>query len=90
MYAIRSYYDRVGIAGALNPHAKIGLNPDEETLAELVKKAGDYKCGIFGKWHLGHLKPFLPLQQGFDEYVGIPYSNDMWKWTYDMKSYNFV
>ncbi len=79
------YSNRVGIAGALNPHAKIGLNPEEETLAELVKKAGDYKCGIFGKWHLGHLKPFLPLQQGFDEYVGIPYSNDMWKWTYDMK-----
>ncbi len=79
------YPTRVGIGGALNPHAKIGLNPEEETIAELVKRAGDYKCGIFGKWHLGHLKPFLPLQQGFDEYVGIPYSNDMWKWTYDMK-----
>jgi arylsulfatase A-like enzyme len=47
--------------------------------------AGDYKCGIFGKWHLGHLKPFLPSNQGFDEYVGVPYSNDMWKWTYDMQ-----
>jgi arylsulfatase len=79
------YPNRVGIHGALNPHAKIGLNPDEETIAELVKRAGDYKCAIFGKWHLGHLKPFLPLQQGFDEYVGIPYSNDMWKWTYDMQ-----
>lgn len=79
------YPNRVGIHGALNPHAKIGLHPDEETLAELVKRAGDYKCGMFGKWHLGHLKPFLPTQQGFDAYVGIPYSNDMWKWTYDMK-----
>ncbi len=79
------YPNRIGIGGALNPHAKIGLNPDEETIAELVKRAGDYKCAIFGKWHLGHLKPFLPLNQGFDEYLGIPYSNDMWKWTYDMQ-----
>lgn len=79
------YSNRVGIGGALNPHAKIGLNPEEETIAELVKRAGDYKTAIYGKWHLGHLKPFLPLQQGFDDYVGVPYSNDMWKWTYDMQ-----
>lgn len=79
------YSNRVGISGALNPHAKIGLNPDEETIAELVKRAGNYTCAIYGKWHLGHLKEFLPLQQGFDEFVGLPYSNDMWKWTYDMK-----
>lgn len=79
------YPNRVGIGGALNPHAKIGLNPEEETIAELVKRAGKYKTAMYGKWHLGHLKPFLPLQQGFDEYLGIPYSNDMWKWTYDMQ-----
>ncbi len=79
------YANRVGIAGALNPHSKIGLNPAEETIAELVKRAGDYKTAIYGKWHLGHLKPFLPLQQGFDDYMGLPYSNDMWKWTYDMQ-----
>lgn len=79
------YPNRIGIGGALNPHSKIGLNPEEETIAELVKRAGDYKSGIFGKWHLGHLKPFLPGNQGFDEYVGIPYSNDMWKWTYAME-----
>jgi arylsulfatase A-like enzyme len=79
------YPNRVGIRGALNPHAKIGLHPAEETIAELVKRAGDYRCGMFGKWHLGHLPPFLPSQQGFDEYVGVPYSNDMWKWTYDMQ-----
>ena len=79
------YANRLGISGALNPHAKIGLNPEEETIAELVKRAGNYRCAIFGKWHLGHLKPFLPLQQGFDEYVGLSYSNDMWKWTYDMQ-----
>ncbi|MDF9796949.1 arylsulfatase A-like enzyme [Catalinimonas alkaloidigena] len=79
------YSNRVGIGGALNPHAKIGLNPEEETIAELVKRAGDYSTAMYGKWHLGHLKPFLPSQQGFDEYVGVPYSNDMWKWTYDMQ-----
>ena len=80
-----TYPNRLGLSGALNPHATIGLNPEEETLAELVKRAGNYKTAIFGKWHLGHLKPFLPLQQGFDEFVGLPYSNDMWKWTYDMQ-----
>lgn len=79
------YSNRVGISGALNPHSTIGLNPEEETIAELVKRAGNYATALYGKWHLGHLKPFLPLQQGFDEYVGVPYSNDMWKWTYDMK-----
>ncbi len=79
------YANRVGIGGALNPHADIGLNPEEETIAELVKRAGDYQCAMYGKWHLGHEKQFLPTNQGFDDYVGIPYSNDMWKWTYDME-----
>ena len=79
------YANRVGIGGALNPHATIGLNPEEETIAEVVKRAGNYRAAMYGKWHLGHLTPFLPSQQGFDEYVGIPYSNDMWKWTYDMQ-----
>ena len=79
------YPNRIGIGGALNPHAKHGLNSEEETIAELVKRAGNYQCAIYGKWHLGHLKPFLPSQHGFDEYVGVPYSNDMWKWTYDMQ-----
>jgi len=79
------YPNRIGIGGALNPHATHGLNPEEETIAELVKRAGNYNCAIYGKWHLGHLKPFLPSRHGFDEYVGIPYSNDMWKWTYDMQ-----
>lgn len=79
------YPNRIGIHGALNPHAKIGLNPEEVTIAELVKEAGDYRTAMYGKWHLGHLQPFLPSRQGFDEYVGVPYSNDMWKWTYDME-----
>ena len=79
------YPNRVSISGALNPHTTTGLNPAEETIAELVKRAGDYQTAMYGKWHLGHRAPFLPTQQGFDHYVGLPYSNDMWKWTYDMQ-----
>lgn len=71
------YAERIGIQGALMPTSSIGLNPDEETIAELLK-GKDYKTGIFGKWHLGHHKEFLPTKHGFDEYLGLPYSNDMW------------
>ncbi len=76
------YPNRIGVRGALFPHSKVGLNPDELTIAEMLKPLG-FATGIFGKWHLGHLKEFLPLQHGFDEYVGIPYSNDMWPVDYD-------
>lgn len=76
------YPNRVGISGALMPDAKIGLNPSEETIAEVLKKR-NYKTAAIGKWHLGHLRDFLPLQQGFDEYLGIPYSNDMWPVNFD-------
>jgi arylsulfatase A-like enzyme len=71
------YHERVSIIGALGPNSKTGINADELTLAELCKQAG-YATGIFGKWHLGDRRPFLPLQHGFDEYYGLPYSNDMW------------
>lgn len=71
------YPNRLGISGALGPNSPIGLNPNEETLAELLKERG-YATGIFGKWHLGDKQQFLPLQQGFDEYYGVPYSHDMW------------
>ncbi|MBA7547824.1 N-acetylgalactosamine-6-O-sulfatase [subsurface metagenome] len=71
------YPNRIGISGALFPNHEIGLNPNELTLAEMLKTKG-YATAIFGKWHLGHHKKFLPLQHGFDEYVGVPYSNDMW------------
>ncbi|WP_417740193.1 sulfatase [Rosistilla oblonga] len=71
------YNRRLGISGAFGPASKVGLNPDEMTIAELCKQK-DYATAIYGKWHLGHLKPFLPLQHGFDEYFGLPYSNDMW------------
>jgi len=76
------YANRVGISGALMPQSKIGLNPEETTIAEILKEK-DYKTIAIGKWHLGHLEPFLPTNQGFDEYLGIPYSNDMWPINYD-------
>ena len=71
------YSNRVGLLGALGPKAQIGINPSEQTLAELFKSRG-YATAIFGKWHLGHLPQFLPTRHGFDEYYGLPYSNDMW------------
>lgn len=76
------YPNRLGISGALFPGAKTGLSPDEMTIAEMLKQQ-NYATGIFGKWHLGDAAPFLPLRQGFDEYLGIPYSNDMWPVNYD-------
>lgn len=72
-----AYSNRVSINGALNHTATYGINPDETTLAEILKTRG-YATAIYGKWHLGHQKPFLPLQHGFDDYLGLPYSNDMW------------
>ncbi len=71
------YPNRIGISGALFPTDSVGINPGETTIAEMLKGKG-YATAAFGKWHLGHLKKFLPLQNGFDEYTGLPYSNDMW------------
>ena len=76
------YPNRIGIKGALFPKSKIGINPMETTLAEMLQEQG-YKTGIFGKWHLGHLPKFLPNNHGFDEFMGIPYSNDMWPVDYE-------
>jgi len=71
------YPNRIGFSGALFPRDVVGLNPEEYTIAEMLKDQG-YKTACFGKWHLGWQEEFLPLQHGFDEYLGLPYSNDMW------------
>lgn len=71
------YANRIGIHGALFPSSKNGIHEDEILLPELLKPLG-YRTGMVGKWHLGHHEKFLPLQHGFDEYLGLPYSNDMW------------
>lgn len=75
------YPERVSVMGALFPYARRGLHPDEVTIADLCKSRG-YATACFGKWHLGDLPEFLPARQGFDEYFGLPYSNDMWPYLY--------
>lgn len=70
------YPPRVGIDWVLFPGDGIGLNPSEKTIARLLKDAG-YRTKLVGKWHCGDQSAFLPTKHGFDEYFGIPYSNDM-------------
>ncbi len=72
-----NYANRIGIHGALGPASTHGIHQDEITLGELFKSRG-YTTAIYGKWHLGHHAQFLPKQHGFDDFYGIPYSNDMW------------
>lgn len=60
----------------LFPNSQIGLEPEEVTIAEVLKGRG-YATMAVGKWHLGHLPRYLPTTQGFDGYFGVPYSNDM-------------
>ena len=69
------YSNRVGMEGALNHTSPAGIHPDEYLLPEMLKSKG-YATGMFGKWHLGLSPYFSPLRNGFDEYFGIPYSND--------------
>jgi len=71
-------WPRTGGFGSGNANNKSwkGMNPNEITIAEILKEKG-YTTAMSGKWHLGDEIPFLPLQQGFDTYFGIPYSNDM-------------
>ncbi|MEO0413671.1 MAG: sulfatase [Verrucomicrobiota bacterium] len=67
---------RAGVPKVLFPRSQDGLPADEITIAELLKQK-DYATALVGKWHLGHKKPYLPTNQGFDSYFGVPYSNDM-------------
>ena len=80
------YNVRVGILGALGPGAKVCLNPEEQTIAEVLKQRG-YHTAIYGKWHLGDRGVGLPIHHGFDEYFGLPYSNDMWPYHPTSKNY---
>lgn len=69
------YPNRVSMAGALNHTSTVGIHPREVLLSNLCKQQG-YATAVYGKWHLGHHPPFLPTRRGFDEFFGIPYSND--------------
>ncbi len=76
------YSQRVGMhtnphdGWVLRPISPYGLNPDEITIAEVLKQQG-YATAIVGKWHLGDQPKFLPTRQGFDWFFGVPYSDDM-------------
>lgn len=78
------YGARVSVPGVYFPGQSVGLNPTEVTVAERLKDKG-YTTQIIGKWHLGDQPEFLPTRQGFDHYLGIPYSNDMLKKSADTK-----
>ena len=70
------YPTRVGVPRVLFPKDEVGLPDGETTIAQMLQPEG-YKTMCIGKWHLGHHEKFLPTNRGFDEYYGIPYSNDM-------------
>jgi arylsulfatase A len=70
------YGARVSVPGVYFPAYPQGLNPKEVTIAKRLKELG-YATQCVGKWHLGDQLEFLPTKQGFDHYLGIPYSNDM-------------
>jgi arylsulfatase len=79
------YSNRVGFHGAIGPESPIGLAASEVTIPELLKQR-DYATGMAGKWHLGRPAQFLPTHHGFDEYFGLPYSNDMWPYHPEAKA----
>jgi arylsulfatase A len=71
------YPQRVSLPNVIGPSAKVGISSEEQTIAEVLKPLG-YATACYGKWHLGHQPKFLPMRHGFDDYFGLPYSNDMW------------
>lgn len=71
------YPNRIGFSGALDHNSNIGISDREETIAQVLKKKA-YSTAAFGKWHVGYQQQFMPLNKGFDEFFGIPYSHDMW------------
>lgn len=79
------YPPRIGVNRVLFPGEGIGLNAEEFTLPKLFKQGG-YQTMIVGKWHCGDQPEFLPDQFGFDDYYGIPYSNDMGRQQADSKN----
>jgi len=92
-------YPLIGTPGVFGPTVNVGLPLNETTVADIMKQAG-YDTAITGKWHLGQRLMYLPASRGFDEYLGIPYSDDMgnalppiscdglssWSWPEQVKS----
>ncbi|HYP05648.1 MAG TPA: sulfatase [Bryobacteraceae bacterium] len=71
------YPARTGIVSVLMPTDPNGLNPVERTIPKMLKERG-YRTGLVGKWHLGAQARTSPCENGFDEFYGLPYSNDMY------------
>jgi arylsulfatase A-like enzyme len=69
------YAQRISIPAVIGDKSGIGLHPSETSIADMLRTRG-YATALVGKWHLGQQQEFLPLQQGFDEFLGTPYSND--------------
>src|SRR5574340_1109039 len=70
------YPVRVGVPDVLSPKAEGGLSLDATILPQVLK-ARDYRTSCVGKWHLGDAPQYMPRSRGFDEFYGVPYSNDM-------------
>jgi len=68
--------------GVISPYSEGGLSPEEFTIAEMLQQ-NNYATSCIGKWHLGHQEEFMPNNQGFDEFYGVPYSNDMDNYYYE-------
>ncbi|MFR3823625.1 MULTISPECIES: sulfatase family protein [Hungatella] len=75
-YPPRIGFDSFEGEWVLFPGQGVGLNPEETTFAKVLRSVG-YRTMLIGKWHCGDQEAFLPLNHGFDEYYGLPYSNDM-------------
>lgn len=82
------YPQNTGLSGNPVPKSTMGVDTDVMTMAELLKQSG-YTTAVYGKWHLGHQTEHLPLQRGFDEFYGLPYSSDMWPHHPDNDRYKF-
>ena len=83
------YPNRIGMSRNTAPgYTTFGIHDNEMTLAEVLKQL-DYATAIYGKWHLGHQPPFLPTRHGFDDYFGLPYSNDMWPYHPEPEKFDF-
>jgi arylsulfatase A-like enzyme len=75
------YAQRIGLGrgfshAVLRPGDPIGISSEETTIAEMLKQRSYHTC-LIGKWHLGDQPPFFPTRHGFDQFFGLPYSNDM-------------
>ena len=69
-----AYNFRVGVGSIIYPHSSVGMCKETVTIPELLKEKG-YTSALIGKWHLGHALGYLPTDQGFDAYFGVPGTN---------------